>query len=359
MALASSSVDYNLLNKKDDKNSKKKLSNESTSSKSTLDFYESMYHFKKMFPKFDSDVIEAVLRSNNGDVDKTVDQLLTMNCDNELAEPEQASNCVRLPSTDFTSSSTLANYQIMSDLPPSYSELPSYNEFMSSKKVSSQTVQIEPFESADKDKPISVTLIQETVSTETETKSKEERSDSIRKVEPQLVNLNEEKKSSLISDSDDSKPLQAKLNRISHHFNNIIIGELAKDFLRVKLTGEQVKKIKSTIKVAKRNELTAILNNKTPEKPDLSREIKKKLSLLNEQLEPSDDEEDEAWKGKYKDVAKTYEKRRQQIIQDEYLAKLIQNEEFLNELKTNRDFIDTLNYGKLIFLSKLLDYIWA
>ena len=34
-----------------------------------------------MFPNMDEEVIEAVLRANNGAVDETIDQLLTMNTD--------------------------------------------------------------------------------------------------------------------------------------------------------------------------------------------------------------------------------------------------------------------------------------
>lgn len=46
-----------------------------------LDFGQAMHDFQTMFPTLDSDVIEAVLRSNRGSVDPTVDQLLTMSND--------------------------------------------------------------------------------------------------------------------------------------------------------------------------------------------------------------------------------------------------------------------------------------
>ncbi|XP_056009056.1 uncharacterized protein LOC125663721 isoform X2 [Ostrea edulis] len=46
-----------------------------------LDFYQAMSDFKAMFPSMDTDVIEAVLRSNDGAVDDTIDQLLTMSID--------------------------------------------------------------------------------------------------------------------------------------------------------------------------------------------------------------------------------------------------------------------------------------
>lgn len=48
-----------------------------------LEFRQAMRDFKIMFPEMDEDVIEVVLRSNNGAVDSTIDQLLTMSTDNE------------------------------------------------------------------------------------------------------------------------------------------------------------------------------------------------------------------------------------------------------------------------------------
>ena len=51
-----------------------------------LDFYQAMSDFKHMFPNMDEEIIEAVLRSNNGAVDATIDQLLTMNIDTDGGE---------------------------------------------------------------------------------------------------------------------------------------------------------------------------------------------------------------------------------------------------------------------------------
>ena len=48
-----------------------------------LEFNEAMNDFKHMFPTLDRDVIEAVLRANNGLVDATIDQLLSMGVDME------------------------------------------------------------------------------------------------------------------------------------------------------------------------------------------------------------------------------------------------------------------------------------
>uniref|UniRef100_A0A0L8FZX6 CUE domain-containing protein n=1 Tax=Octopus bimaculoides TaxID=37653 RepID=A0A0L8FZX6_OCTBM len=48
-----------------------------------LDFYQAMSDFKHMFPSMEEDVIEAILRANDGAVDATIDQLLTMSVDTD------------------------------------------------------------------------------------------------------------------------------------------------------------------------------------------------------------------------------------------------------------------------------------
>lgn len=48
-----------------------------------LEFAQAMSDFKTMFPEMDRDVIEAVLRANQGAVDATIDQLLAMSTDNQ------------------------------------------------------------------------------------------------------------------------------------------------------------------------------------------------------------------------------------------------------------------------------------
>lgn len=49
-----------------------------------LEFSQAMSDFKTMFPEMDRDVIEAVLRANQGAVDSTIDQLLAMSTDNQV-----------------------------------------------------------------------------------------------------------------------------------------------------------------------------------------------------------------------------------------------------------------------------------
>lgn len=63
------------------------MESQGTNNSAQLDFSQAMADFKVMFPNMDNDVIEAVLRSNNGAVDATIDQLLTMTADIESSAP--------------------------------------------------------------------------------------------------------------------------------------------------------------------------------------------------------------------------------------------------------------------------------
>ncbi|EFN87407.1 CUE domain-containing protein 1 [Harpegnathos saltator] len=100
----------------------------------TLEFYQAMADFKNMFPQMDDDVIEAVLRSNQGAVDTTIDQLLTMSTDNEnekirseLEQKEELPNVVKSPQKD--SSKSLKNIHkwqppLLGPLPDTFLRLP-------------------------------------------------------------------------------------------------------------------------------------------------------------------------------------------------------------------------------------------
>ncbi|XP_050409953.2 CUE domain-containing protein 1 [Patella vulgata] len=68
-----------------------------------LDFHQAMSDFKTMFPNMDIEIIEAVLRANNGIVDATIDQLLTMSIDNETLEQTHVHWSPDMPSTHGSS----------------------------------------------------------------------------------------------------------------------------------------------------------------------------------------------------------------------------------------------------------------
>jgi hypothetical protein len=266
----------------------KSLENNKTTTemtKNNLNFYESMYHFKKMFPKFDSDVIETVLRANNGSVDRTIDQLLTMAADNEIFE---VVNETRFTDTSCMNSNNnqLINYDTSGqDLPPSYESLISShltsnstnsfnnnnNNNTNTQVVSNTAVQVMAINKDQKKSEIlkNETIVEDLISlNQTVVSSVSDPFKVANAAESSIVNVKliEMVKKPLDSvKKDDKKPkivdsikpsAKSSLNR-----SNILIGELNRDFLRIKLTTDQVKKIKTSIKKAKRNEITAMLNN--------------------------------------------------------------------------------------------------
>lgn len=57
-----------------------------------LEFNQAMEDFNTMFPSMDYEVIECVLRSNNGAVDATIDQLLQMSVDGQGSDDSSDSD---------------------------------------------------------------------------------------------------------------------------------------------------------------------------------------------------------------------------------------------------------------------------
>ena len=100
----------------------------------TLEFYQAMADFKNMFPQMDDDVIEAVLRSNQGAVDTTIDQLLTMSTDNEnekirseLEQNEKSPGISKSPKIDANKSlRSIYKWQpaLLGPLPDTFLRLP-------------------------------------------------------------------------------------------------------------------------------------------------------------------------------------------------------------------------------------------
>jgi len=98
-----------------------------------LEFYQAMADFKTMFPSMDDDVIEAVLRSNQGAVDATIDQLLAMSTDNENEKirneidliPQPASVPVENPLAGSLREKKGWNPPLLGRLPPNFLRLDS------------------------------------------------------------------------------------------------------------------------------------------------------------------------------------------------------------------------------------------
>lgn len=75
--------------------------------------------------------------------------------------------------------------------------------------------------------------------------------------------------------------------------------------------------------------------------------MKTKLCILNNEALPKiESDQIVDWEKNYSSTCQKYEQDRAQIIQDEYMAKVMQNDEFLTELKHNTDFMQTLDSGE-------------
>lgn len=211
-------------------------------STAALDFYESMYHFKKMFPKLDSDVIETILRANNGQVDKTLDQLLTLNVDTELVEQRRQSDpsvvTTTTNSTITTTQTSNSSENIINhdDSPPPYHELvKSSQSSLSSSAAAASAYFSSPVESVEQQSII--------------------RSEP--KEEPVGATATVTATAAASANTTGLYPFEVRVN----WRNRVMIGELRRDFLRIQLTNEQMKKFKASIKKAKRDEITALVNN--------------------------------------------------------------------------------------------------
>lgn len=80
-----------------------------------LDFHQAMGDFRTMFPNFDQETIEAVLRANEGAVDDTIDQLLAMMV-LDGTNPQNLSSCDKIPSyQEACNASTHSKAQLKMD----------------------------------------------------------------------------------------------------------------------------------------------------------------------------------------------------------------------------------------------------
>jgi len=228
-----------------------------------LEFTQAMTDFKIMFPNMDVDVIEAVLRSNNGAVDTTIDQLLSMSADNETG------------GGDKTSTSP----------PPEYpNALPSYKE----------AVKLDPDKVTDM---LGASSLGDTG-------------------QPDLLS----DLASLGASGGNSQPEGAM--RPLHQVKNWmppLLGRLPSDFLRIKATPKHGH---------------AYTHPDRPSNPQqhmsLSQtQLKERMSENQKRIASGSNGSDNQGKS-------------QQLLEDEKFALMLQNEEFMTELRGNHEFLSAL-----------------
>ncbi|XP_078600143.1 CUE domain-containing protein 1-like isoform X1 [Branchiostoma floridae x Branchiostoma japonicum] len=255
-----------------------------------LEFNQAMHDFMTMFPSIDRDVIEAVLRSNNGAVDATIDQLLQMNADNkedgeiysDEDEDEIPPEVLNLEPWygDPTSGQVLQPDSSDDEPPPVYTPRadppPSF--------FASQGIPTPPPSSSPLSSPIHLVMT-----------GKE---------------LN-------VSGSGGSKPFR--------NWNPPLLGQLPDDFLRIQPTPEQLKAQGITVSPPKSpQKVSSPKQKQTPRQPP-------DVCFLHQAHAESGH----------------IDKDLQQYLEDERIALFLQNEEFLRELRRNQEFISALERDRL------------
>ncbi|GFT18089.1 CUE domain-containing protein 1 [Nephila pilipes] len=242
-----------------------------------LEFRQAMRDFTTMFPEMDADVIEVVLRSNNGAVDSTIDQLLAMSTDNENERLR-----TELDATEND------------ELPPCYSPStppPSYNQAV-------------PFAlAAEQGAPAEKTATK--IPEETETTQPSARLPDI--VENGEASLAAAAAAAAAAEAEEVTENSTALS-IVKGWKPPLLGELPPTFL--KIGGCAV--------------------GKPPPK---------KVTILSSTILQQRIEENER---KRHDNTSTNDPELTQYLEDERIALFLQNEEFFQELKDNKEFLSTL-----------------
>uniref|UniRef100_A0A6P6XRR6 CUE domain-containing protein 1-like n=1 Tax=Dermatophagoides pteronyssinus TaxID=6956 RepID=A0A6P6XRR6_DERPT len=237
-------------------------SNSSSSSGVTqLEFNQAMSDFKHMFPDMEEDIIEAILRANNGVVDTTIDQLLQIN--NETQEKKKRNK----------TAAAINNVE-------QHHPYNSNNIFIDDGHLAAKTPNKDlNFHHHPNNDQIDATSMLNSLP---------------------LKNHHRISPDSL---------------RYKYHWQPPILGELSKDFLRIQLNETQKKLTNFNVN----NEHTNLISSSFLQQ-------KMEQNKRNRQITSMNDDPEMA-----------------QYLEDERFAILLQNEEFVRELRMNQDFMSTLD----------------
>ncbi|XP_069135338.1 CUE domain-containing protein 1-like [Argopecten irradians] len=385
-----------------------KLPRQSSRPTKQLDFYQAMSDFKTMFPMMENDVIEAVLRANDGAVDATIDQLLTMSIDNDGSESP-----VTVPSdliSPLSDDCPEYNEERTEDSPPSYTE--------AVHSQASTSIWTTPISSQAKDQSTSSTIKNKSPSgslkKEQPNGNKRSPSSSVGPRFRGLDLLDADVDELSLSNTELKRPLpnsditQSRTpKRYYRNWNPPMLGTLPEDFLRLSVApqvpsslslasppmllshGHQTlddmasshdvtpksqsvrqKHSKSSRSHSERKRMSRSLSEKTSEKSWLASSQNKDTSPLMHQssfsasrgstpgskslmissLEFSQDMLDEKMKEnerRRKRAVMNADPEMSQYLEDERLAIMLQNSEFLDELRSNEDFMKTLERDRM------------
>lgn len=380
-----------------------RVSRQSSRPTKQLDFYQAMDDFKTMFPLMENDVIEAVLRANDGAVDATIDQLLTMSIDTEGSESP-----VSIPSeliSPLSDDCPEYNEERTEDSPPSYTEAVHSQATGSiwTTPISSQAKDHTPA-SATKNKSPSSSLKKEKVGT------KRSPSSSLGTGFRGRSLLDGDVDELSLSNTEPKQPLpnsdlvqSTSMKRHYRNWNPPMLGTLPEDFLRLtvippstlnlpappmlpspvhqsiddiapsrditpKSQSTRHRHSKSSRSHGERKRMSRSLSEKSSEKSWLQQNSKDVSPLMHQSsfssrgsthgsktlmissLEFSQDMLDEKMKEnerQRKNAVMNADPEMSQYLEDERLAIMLQNSEFLEELRSNEDFMKTLERDRM------------
>ncbi|CAL1289083.1 unnamed protein product [Larinioides sclopetarius] len=246
-----------------------------------LEFRQAMRDFTTMFPEMDADVIEVVLRSNNGAVDSTIDQLLAMSTDNENERLR-----TELDATEND------------ELPPCYSPStppPSYNQAV-------------PFALASGDAAEQNSSTEATSAEKTTPKIAEESARLPDIIENGEASLAAATTAAAAAAAEGAEGSESVALNVLKQWKPPLLGELPPTFLKI--------------------------GGSPTTKP-----AAKKVTILSSTILQQRIEENER---KRNDSTATNDPELTQYLEDERIALFLQNEEFFQELKDNKEFLSTL-----------------
>ncbi|XP_033748103.1 uncharacterized protein LOC117333084 isoform X2 [Pecten maximus] len=383
-----------------------RLSRQSSRPTKQLDFYQAMSDFKVMFPMMENDVIEAVLRANDGAVDATIDQLLTMSIDNDGSDSP-----VTVPSdliSPLSDDCPEYNEERTEDSPPSYTEAVHSHD--------SSSIWTTPISSQTQDHSTSSTIKNKSPSGSLK---KEQQNGSKRSPSSSLGSrfrgrdlLDGDVDELSLSNTELKRPLpnsdiiQSRIPKRNYrNWNPPMLGTLPEDFLRLSVTPQppssltlstppmltspvhqslddmasshdvtpkshstRHKHSKSSRSHGERKRMSRSLSEKTSEKSWLTSQNKDTSPLMHQSsfsargsapgskslmissMEFSQDMLDEKMKEnerRRKRAVMNADPEMSQYLEDERLAIMLQNSEFLQELRSNEDFMKTLERDRM------------
>ncbi|XP_061683392.1 CUE domain-containing protein 1b isoform X2 [Syngnathoides biaculeatus] len=275
-----------------------------------LEFNQAMEDFKVMFPTMDYEVIECVLRSNNGAVDATIDQLLQMSIDGQTSE-ESSDSDDSIPPVILER--TLEPDSSDEEPPPIYSP-PTYEMHIFDRKYPGAPPTPPPRKSLF---PFPVGFLFRFNYIFYEIRL------------PAVF---------LFDTQPSSGPKQVKSLR---NWNPPLLGNLPDNFLRI--LPQQLEHIKST--QVNFSNLGSSLSSSS-------------VSLSHWTAQSSSQSRDVHTTGSPVLMARATEqdKKLKQYLEDERIALFLQNEEFMRELQRNREFLISLERDRLKYESKKSKY---